>query len=94
METKRKPAVNLGNVELSPFSQGTKYACSESEIGSVLGLSQIGATYFVVPPGMSACPFHSHHVEDQMFIILSGQADYRSGADSYVVKAGDVLGAP
>ncbi len=47
-----------------------------------------------VPPGKSACPFHNHHVEDEMFIILEGEGTYRFGDESYPIKAGDVLGAP
>lgn len=40
------------------------------------------------------CPFHVHHVEDEMFVILEGSGEYRFAEETYPVGAGDVLGAP
>ena len=62
--------------------------------GALLGLSNLGISYGEVPPGKSGCPFHNHHVEEELFVILEGEGQYRFGADRHAVKAGDVLGAP
>jgi uncharacterized cupin superfamily protein len=35
-----------------------------------------------------------HHAEDEMFVILEGQGEYRFGEQRHEVRAGDVLGAP
>ena len=47
-----------------------------------------------MPPGKSSCPFHSHHVEDELFVILEGHGTYRYGSERQLVGPGDVLGAP
>ena len=47
-----------------------------------------------MPPGRSGCPFHNHHCEDELFVILEGEGEYRLGDTRHKVGAGDVLGAP
>ena len=79
---------------LSQESKGHLYESADVRIGPMIGVKDLGISYSEVPPGKSACPFHNHHVEDEMFIILAGEGTYRFGPDSYPIKAGDVLGAP
>lgn len=88
------PVARLADLELEPFRQGDAYASLDAPLGERLGLTQLGATYSEVPPGKSSCPFHAHHVEDEMFVILAGEGVYRFGDRRFAVKAGDVLGAP
>ena len=89
-----KAFVRLDELEMEQFNAGTFYDSSDGGIADALGLTKIGATYTVVPPGKSACPFHVHHAEDEMFILLKGQGEYRFGDQRHQVRAGDVLGAP
>ncbi len=89
-----KIAVSLDTLPLEEWQQGEYYGGSDASFGAMIGLTQLGMSYNIVPPGRSGCPFHNHHVEDEAFIILSGQGDYRFGGRRFSVKAGDVLGAP
>ncbi len=89
-----KPVINIADLELDRWSQGTLYAGADVRIGSKIALNSLGISYSEVPPGKSACPFHNHHVEDELFIVLEGEGTYRFGNESYAIKAGDVLGAP
>jgi len=91
---KLNPVRHLQSLKRTAFSHGKKFASEDASVAEPLGLKQIGAVYTVVPPGKSACPFHVHHMEDEMFVILSGVGSYRFGDEVYAVKAGDVLGAP
>jgi uncharacterized cupin superfamily protein len=86
--------VNLDDLQLDDWSQGEFYGGSDASFGAKIGLQQLGLSYNIVQPGKSGCPFHNHHVEDEAFIILSGQGDYRFGDQRLTVKTGDVLGAP
>ena len=63
-------------------------------MGPAIGLTGLGCALHVVPPGKRAFPFHAHHVADEMFVILSGEGEYRYGDESFPVRAGDVIGAP
>ncbi len=88
------PVVNIGDLPLAHGKKGKLYESADVRIGPMIGLKSLGISYSEVPPGKSSCPFHNHHVEDELFIILEGEGTYRFGADSYPIKAGDVLGAP
>ena len=89
-----QPVVNISEFKLEPFKEGACYESLDGGISELMGLTQIGAVLTEVPPGKSACPFHVHHVEDEMFFILEGIGEYRFGNDVFAVKAGDILGAP
>lgn len=89
-----RPLINIADLTLVRDSKGELYDSSDARIGPTIGVKDLGISYSEVPPGKSACPFHNHHVEDEMFIILEGEGTYRFGPDSYPIKAGDVLGAP
>ncbi len=86
--------VNLADLALTEGGQGEFYAWADASLTDLLGLRQFGASYNAVPPGKSACPFHNHLGEDEMFIVLAGTGTYRYGEARYPIKAGDVLGAP
>ena len=88
------PVARLAELPLESFTRGVQYQSSDAGLSDRLRLSTLGAVYTEVPPGKSACPFHVHHAEDELFIILEGQGSYRFGDASHAVAAGDVLGAP
>jgi uncharacterized cupin superfamily protein len=94
MTEQSKPVISLGDLTLDSWEQGTLYKSADVSFGKLLGLKGLGISYNEVPAGKSSCPFHNHHVEDELFVILEGEATYRFGALSYAVKGGDVLGAP
>ena len=94
MSDKINPVARISELELETFEHGSAYRSADAMLAARLGLTQLGAAYSEVPPGKSGCPFHVHHVEDEMFVILEGEGTYRFGSNSYPVKAGDVLGAP
>lgn len=89
-----KAFVRLAELETEHFTHGKSYESYDAGIANALGLTKLGSAYTVVPPGKTACPFHVHHGEDEMFIILSGSGEYRFGDTIHKVQAGDVLGAP
>ncbi len=48
----------------------------------------------IVPAGKKAFPRHAHHANEEMFFILSGAGIYRVGAESFPIRANDVIAAP
>ena len=89
-----RPIVTLADLTLRSFEHGAVYKGRDAPFAAMLGLKGLGIRYNEVPAGKSMCPFHNHHVEDELFIVLEGEGTYRFGADSFSFKAGDVLGAP
>lgn len=89
-----QPVINIAQLTCEPFQQGSRYQSADAAVSELIGLTRIGAAYSEVPPGKSACPFHSHREEDEMFLILEGSGEYRFGDKTHRVKARDILGAP
>ena len=88
------PAVNIDALPLEHWTRGEAYESLDLSIGDRLGLTMLGISINVVPPGKSGCPFHNHRCEDEIFIILEGEGTYRFGSEERPIRAGDVLGAP
>ncbi|WP_132561508.1 cupin domain-containing protein [Rhizobium sullae] len=89
-----KPVLNIADLTLEQWKQGALYESADTSFGRLLGLSNLGISYNEVPPGKSGCPFHNHHVEDELFFVIEGTGEYRFGSERYPIKKGDTLGAP
>jgi uncharacterized cupin superfamily protein len=44
-----------------------------------------------VPPGKKAWPYHLHHANEELFVILDGSGTLRHDDERYPIKAGDVI---
>jgi uncharacterized cupin superfamily protein len=86
--------VNIADLELEHFEQGTKFQSDCARIGPLLGSKDLGYSYDVVSPGKRSCPFHSHRGEEEMFFIISGNGTLRYGAETRRIRAGDVICCP
>ena len=86
--------VNLGELKLEHFEQGSQFECDAVRIGPLLGAKQLGYSYDVVPPGKRSCPFHSHRGEEERFFIVKGEATLRYGAETRKIRAGDLICCP
>jgi uncharacterized cupin superfamily protein len=86
--------INVDELTLHHFSEGTKFECSAERVGPLIGAKDLGYSYDVVPPGKSACPFHSHQAEEEMFFIVRGSGKLRYGAETRPVRAGDFICCP
>ncbi|ANL27386.1 cupin 2 domain-containing protein [Rhizobium phaseoli] len=94
MATEPKAVINIADLTLDQWKQGEFYEGADASFGGLLGLTDLGISYNEVPSGKSSCPFHNHHVEEELFYVISGTGEYRFGDERHAIKAGDVLGAP
>jgi len=56
--------------------------------------SKLGCAVDVVPPGQQSCPYHFHHAQEEMFIVLEGRGTLRVAGERLAVQAGDVIFIP
>lgn len=89
-----KPLINLADVPLAHSRHGEPFEARMGSIGALIGSRQLGCRLTVVPPGKRAWPFHCHHANEELFVILDGRGRYRHGAASDPITAGDVIVAP
>jgi uncharacterized cupin superfamily protein len=88
-----RPIINLADVPLREQGHGEGFCVKLARLGPTLGLTGLGCTLHVVPPGRRAFPLHRHNVLDELFYILAGSGTYRCGAETLPIRAGDVIGA-
>lgn len=86
-----KPFMNLADVPLATQQHGDRYEARLGQIGAALGAEKLGCRLAVVPPGKRAWPYHSHHANEEMFVIMSGEGKLRYGGETHAVKVGDVI---
>ncbi len=89
-----KPLINLDEIEnFSERSRG-KYGEKCAGISENIGAKKLGYSLSVVPPGKRVCPFHNHHVNEEMFLILEGNGLLRFGKQEYPIKKHDIISCP
>jgi uncharacterized cupin superfamily protein len=99
-----KPILNIADVEFRQVGHGTNYpgatdaperfSAKLGDIGRRLGAQKLGYNVTVVPPGKRAWPFHSHRVNEEMFLVLEGEGEVRIGAETFAIRKGDVIAHP
>jgi uncharacterized cupin superfamily protein len=88
-----KPVINLDELEMIAHADGPfeeKYGV----IGAKIGAKKLGYSLSVVPPGKKVCPFHNHHVNEEMFFIVEGTGLLRFGDGEYPLRKHDVIACP
>jgi len=88
-----KPVINLDELELVAHADGPfrgQYGVISERIGAKL----LGYNLTICPPGSKVCPFHNHHVEEEMFFILEGEGLLRFGNQEYPLRKHDVIACP
>jgi len=86
--------VNLADVPLKDNGNGKSFQARIGRIGPMLGLTGLGCTLTVVPPGKCAYPFHRHHVKSELFYILYGNGEVRLDGRTVPVRPGDLIANP
>ena len=89
-----KPIMNLDEVAFDDVEENGKYTSSRGRIGTLIGTRKLGYNLTVVPPGKAQCPFHCHHGEEEMFLILEGEGELRFGDQRYPIRKHDVIACP
>lgn len=88
------PVINLSDVPLRDGGNGDAFKARIGPFAHLIGSTGMGCMLHEVEPGQKAFPFHVHHQIHELFVILEGEGTYRFGAETYPIKANDVVAAP
>lgn len=88
------PILNIADIPLAGLGHGDNFSAKAGQFGPLIGMRQLGCRLVVVAPGKKAWPYHSHHANEEMFVILEGQGTLRYGGAEHPVKPGDVIACP
>jgi uncharacterized cupin superfamily protein len=87
--------VNLDQLtESTRRSFGEKYESRHFPIGTALGARKLGYNVTELPPGKAAFPYHFHHVNEELFLVLEGTGTLRSPGGERPIRSGDLVCCP
>jgi uncharacterized cupin superfamily protein len=66
--------------------------CTRLATGTVA--NKLGASIDIVAPGKRACPYHFHHGQEEMFVVLEGTGTLRVAGEMLPLRAGDIAFIP
>ena len=91
-----KPVLNIADAASFPNQPegATRFGSVMAPMGEAIGAKNLGVMYMQVEPGKRAFPFHNHHGNEEMFVVIEGVGTYRFGDQDYPIRAGDVCAAP
>jgi uncharacterized cupin superfamily protein len=70
------------------------YESLGTRLGTGTAAQKLGATIDTVPPGKQSCPYHFHHAQEEMFVVLEGSGTLRVAGERLPICAGDVIFIP
>lgn len=85
---------NINEIEMETFVRPPLYESRGGSLTKGTAASKLGASIDILPPGKRACPFHLHHAQEEMFIVLNGSGTLRIGDEHRAIKEGDVICIP
>jgi uncharacterized cupin superfamily protein len=73
---------------------GEKFASSHVPVGAPLGAKKLGYNLTEIPPGKRSFPYHFHHVNEELFLILAGTGELRWPGGTHALKPMDLVCCP
>jgi uncharacterized cupin superfamily protein len=88
--------INLSEVPVVQINapEGSAFGGSRQRVGAAVGAQKLGYSFFSVPPGKSAFPYHTHTTNEEMIYVMEGQGILRLGKDEVEVTAGSIVACP
>ena len=71
-----------------------KFASRHVPIGAPLGAKKLGYNLTEIPPGKRAFPYHFHHVNEEMFLVIEGTGELRWPGGTHPLKSMDIVCCP
>ena len=70
------------------------FRARRARVGRQAGARQLGASVWEVPPGEAAYPYHWHHAEEELIVVLTGAPSLRTPEGWRELEEGEVVALP
>ncbi len=87
----------IRNVDAAQMTRSVReplYDSTSARITPGTAATKLGASIDVLAPGKRGCPYHLHHAQEEMFVILEGEGTLRVAGEMLPLRAGDVVFIP
>ena len=85
---------NVNEVPLKRLLREPHYDAQGARLAPGTAARKLGASFDILAPGKRVCPYHLHHAQEEMFVILEGAGTLRVAGEMLPVRAGDVIFIP
>ncbi len=86
--------VNINRPTWDLASWGAALGRRTMRLGPSAGASELGVTLYEVDPGRAVSPFHVHHANEELLLVLSGHPALRTPAGIRHLERGDLVAFP
>jgi len=93
---KHDHVIHLSEVSVDKINapQGSSFGGLRQRVGMHIGARRLGYSFFTVPPGKAAFPYHTHAGNEEMIYVIGGEGILRFGKEELSVEAGTVVACP
>lgn len=70
------------------------YEWTRIRLGRRLGAEKLGASIYVLAPGQKSFPYHFHHANEEMLVVLEGEVTVRTPKGKVTAGTGDAMSFP
>ncbi len=91
---RRRLIRNLDEVALERQQREPLYDTRCGGVSDGTAARRLGAGYDILAPGKRSCPYHFHHAQEELFVILEGEGHLRVAGQMLPVRAGDLVFIP
>jgi uncharacterized cupin superfamily protein len=88
--------INLADVDwiVDPPDETNPYIGAWSDIDFQIGAERLGYRYARLAAGKSFCPLHWHAFEEELFIVMKGEATLLTPRGKWTIRQGDFVSFP
>jgi uncharacterized cupin superfamily protein len=83
--------INLENLNYEAEESGDHYKGGSAPLASKMGAKKLGFHAEILYPKKFSCPYHFHHSEEELFLVLEGSAILRQADRFREVSRGDLI---
>ena len=69
-------------------------AARGARVGAAAGARELGCTLYELDPGGQAAPYHMHHANEELLIVLDGDLELRTPEGTRPISKGAVVAFP
>jgi len=85
---------NFNDATLEHQVRAPLYESLAARLGTGTAARKLGASIDTVAPGKRSCPYHFHHAQEEMFVVLEGSGTLRVAGEMLPLRAGDMVFIP
>ena len=83
---------NVYSNDFDATAEQPGYRWSRIRLGRRLGAQMLGASVYLLPPGEKSFPYHLHHANEELLLILDGEVVVRTPSGEQRLGRGDAVG--